>query len=191
MDSNNTVIGPDLDAGARVTTPAGRVRLSPDLGPGTPIVTGRSESQYASVKWNKVPDQSCRRENETEVSGHFLFILKFHLNYQDRDIAAADAMELEFYIMQPPEERSVVICRNDKGDVARDSNNPSYWYGSFVASHEQDRLTWALGDAFVFGLWDFPLGSPWATWTGPRDKRQGLVLHKDQTTFKLHHTPGI
>ena len=98
-------------------------------------------------------------------------------------------MELEFYLKQRPEELSVLICQA-QGDVARDSNNPLYWYGSFVESHEQDRLNGSAG-GFVFGLWNFPRGSPWATWNGPRSKRQGVVLHKDETTFKLYHTPGL
>lgn len=186
MDSNNTVTGPNIDAGARVTTATGRVRLSLELGPGAPWLIGRSASQYASIKWNKLPS-NCRREEETEVNGHFTFYLGFILNYQDRGAAAADVMELSLAINQPPEEHSVVICRDPiKGDLPPTMNNPQYWYGSFVESHKQE----SFFGTYVFGLWNFPLVSPWATWEGPRDGRQGQVLHKDQTTFKLYHTPG-
>jgi hypothetical protein len=188
INSNNTVTGPALDAGAHVTTPAGRMHLSLVSIGGTPILKGESELQYASVKWNKLPS-NCRRENEGQQSGQGFAVLEFHLNYQQGAISAADAMELELYITERPEELSEVVCQA-QGDVSRTSNNPLYWYGSFVESHEQDRLPGSSGGGFVFGLWNFPLGSPWATWAGPRDKQQGLVLHKDQTTFKLYHTPG-
>ncbi|HTG44418.1 MAG TPA: Ig-like domain-containing protein, partial [Verrucomicrobiae bacterium] len=189
MDSNNTVTGPTLDAGARINTPAGRLHLRLVSLGGSPILSGQSELQYKSVKWNKLPD-NCRREDETLVSGSALATLDFHLNFQDSAIAAADAMELELYIKERPEELSKVICQA-QGDVSTTSNDPLYWYGSFVESHEQDRLSGSSAGGFVFGLWNLPLGSPWATWSGPREKRQGLVLHKDQTTFKLYHTPGI
>ena len=69
MDSNTTVIGPALDAGARVATQAGRIQLRLGSVGRTTVVRGESQLQHKSVKWNKTPS-NCRRTDEKIGRAH-------------------------------------------------------------------------------------------------------------------------
>lgn len=188
IDSINSGTGGNSASfNAHVSTPASPLHLEFYRG----VVIGTGALDYSSFTWPTMT-KDCVLEGKHLVSGQCTAFLDFGLNFLDQGASADIAMELKIAIGPTPRERAEQKCYDSKGNLILDlAFFDAFWNTAFAVAHmDDDKYPGGGAYDYIFGTWEFPLGSPWAVWKGPRSKRHNHVLYKDDTTFKLYHTPG-
>lgn len=192
--SNNTLVGAASVSTYKATmnTPPDRIHLGFDSGG---LFYGKGPFNYdiLKFKWPK-PPEACQLSDDRLINGAIFAYLDFSELTQDINGQLKAEIQLIITFTSKPTEIATQKCYDPKGNLVLEESLPrDYWFTTFAVAHESDMYETEGGrvpNKFLFNVFSFEAGSPWASRPSPASVRKGKVTYKDDTIINVYHTPG-
>lgn len=194
IGSTNTVVGAASVSTYKATmeTPPARIHLGLSS---SGLFFGQGPFNYdiLKFKWPKPPD-ACQLSEDRLINGSIFAYLDFSDRSQDALSGEWKAeIQLVITFTSKPTEIATQKCYGPDGKLVLEESLPrDYWFTTFAVAHASDMYVAEGGrvpNKFLFDLFNFEGGSPWASRPSPASARKGKVTYKDETIINLYHTP--